>query len=147
MAVAAAISFAVNPVGVPWWRDAAVDHPGHFHYFGNMDKSTAARSLAALAQESRLEIFRLLVQAGPEGMAAGEIAERLDIPASTLSFHMRTLTHARLVESRHESRFIFYSANFESMNALLGYLSDNCCGGRPCPPLATPIRRRNTSGR
>jgi DNA-binding transcriptional ArsR family regulator len=106
----------------------------------------AVRSLAALAQDSRLAVFRLLVQAGPEGLAAGEIAERLGIPASTLSFHMKALSHAGLVESRQESRFVYYSANFGAMNALLEYLSDNCCGGRPCAPTALPIRRKNSRG-
>ena len=104
----------------------------------------AVRSLAALAQESRLAVFRMLVQAGPEGLAAGEIAERLGIPASTLSFHMKALSHAGLVESRQESRFVFYSANFEAMNALIGYLSENCCGGRACAPVASPVRRKNS---
>lgn len=108
-----------------------------------MKIDAAVRSLAALAQDSRLQVFRLLIQAGPEGLPAGEIAERLGIPASTLSFHMKTLNHAGLVESRHESRFVYYSANFEAMNALLGYLSDNCCGGRSCAPVASPTRRKN----
>jgi len=108
-----------------------------------MKIDAAVRSLAALAQDSRLQVFRLLVQAGPEGLPAGEIAERLGIPASTLSFHMKTLSHAGLVVSRHESRFVYYSANFEGMNALLGYLSDNCCGGRPCAPTVSHTRRKN----
>ena len=107
-----------------------------------MKIEAAVRSLAALAQDSRLTVFRLLVQAGPEGLAAGEIAERLGIPASTLSFHLKALSHAGLVEPRQESRFVYYSANFATMNALLGYLSDNCCGGRPCPPVAAPARRQ-----
>ena len=109
-----------------------------------MKIEAAVLSLAALAQDSRLAVFRLLVQAGPEGLAAGEIAERLGIPASTLSFHMKALSHAGLVESRQESRFVFYSANFEAMNSLLGYLSENCCGGRPCAPVASPVRRKNS---
>jgi ArsR family transcriptional regulator, arsenate/arsenite/antimonite-responsive transcriptional repressor len=108
-----------------------------------MKIETAVQSLAALAQESRLQVFRLLVQAGPEGLPAGEIAERLGIPTSTLSFHLKTLNHAGLVESRHHSRFVYYSANFGVMNALLGYLSDNCCGGRSCTPTASPTRRKN----
>ena len=108
-----------------------------------MKIEAAVQSLAALAQDSRLAVFRLLVQAGPEGLAAGEIAERLGIPASTLSFHMKALSHAGLVESRQESRFVYYSANFEAMNALLAYLSDNCCGGRPCGPAASPVRPRS----
>ena len=107
-----------------------------------MKIDAAVRSLAALAQDSRLQVFRLLVQTGPAGLPAGEIAERLGIPASTLSFHMKTLNHAGLVESRTESRFVYYSANFEAMNALLGYLGDNCCGGRSCAPTATPARRK-----
>jgi len=108
-----------------------------------MKIESAVLSLAALAQDSRLAAFRLLVQAGPEGLAAGEIAERLGIPASTLSFHMKALNHAGLVESRQESRFVYYSANFEAMNALLEYLSDNCCGGRPCAPAASPNRKKS----
>lgn len=110
-----------------------------------MKLNSAVESLTALAQESRLEVFRLLVQAGPEGIAAGKIAERLGIAASTLSFHMKTLSHAGLVESRHESRFVYYSANFEAMNALLAYLSDNCCGGRSCITTAAPARTRKAS--
>ena len=112
-----------------------------------MDTATAVRSLAALAQDSRLEVYRLLVQAGPAGMAAGEIAERLQIPASTLSFHVKSLTQAALLECRHESRFVYYSANFAAMTALLGYLSENCCGGRPCSPVGLPVRKRKTSSR
>lgn len=107
-----------------------------------MDIKVAVESLAALAQDSRLAVFRLLVQAGPEGLAAGEIAERLGIPASTLSFHMKTLSHAGLVQVRPESRFNYYSANFDEMNALLGFLTDNCCGGRSCAPTAAPGRKR-----
>lgn len=99
-------------------------------------------SLAALAQEHRLAAYRELVQAGPAGMRAGELAERLGIPANTLSFHVKTLSHAGLVESRHEGRHIYYSASFAAMNALLDYLSDNCCGGRPCRPAAAPARKR-----
>jgi DNA-binding transcriptional ArsR family regulator len=110
-----------------------------------MNTTTAAESLAALAQDSRLEVFRLLVQAGPEGLAAGEIAERLGIPASTLSFHMKTLSRAGLVEVRPRSRFNYYSANFEAMSALVGYLTDNCCGGRSCAPSAATPRKRKAS--
>jgi DNA-binding transcriptional ArsR family regulator len=99
-----------------------------------MDTKTAVRSLAALAQDSRLEVFRLLVQAGPEGLPAGEIAQGLDIPASTLSFHVKALAHAGLVESRQEGRFIFYSADFAAMSGLLTFLGENCCGGRSCTP-------------
>ncbi len=107
-----------------------------------MESKTAVDALSALAQVSRLQIYRLLVQAGPEGLAASEIAERLGIPPNTLSFHLRTLSHAELVHSRQQSRFVYYSANYERMNALLSFLTDNCCGGRSCAPAAAPARRR-----
>ena len=93
-------------------------------------------ALGALAQETRLDIFRLLVQKGPSGLPAGEIGERLGQPSPTLSFHLNQLRFAGLVTSRRESRSIIYSANFKGMNDLLSYLTDNCCGGRPelCNP-------------
>jgi ArsR family transcriptional regulator, arsenate/arsenite/antimonite-responsive transcriptional repressor len=103
---------------------------------------TAVTLLGALAQDSRLQIYRLLVQAGPEGMAASEIAERLGIPANTLSFHLKTLSHADLVQSRQAGRFIYYSTHYEQMNALLGFLTDNCCGGQSCAPPAAVSRKR-----
>jgi DNA-binding transcriptional ArsR family regulator len=101
-----------------------------------MKKSTAAAALGALAQETRLNIFRLLVQKGPEGLPAGEIGERLGQPSPTLSFHLNQLRFAGLVSSRRASRSIIYSANFKAMNHLLAYLTENCCGGRPeiCAP-------------
>ena len=107
-----------------------------------MESDTAVDALAALAQGSRLHVYRLLVQAGPHGVAASELAERLGIPANTLSFHLKTLSHAGLVLSRQEGRFIYYSANYEQMNALLGFLTENCCGGRSCAPQAAAPRRR-----
>jgi len=91
-------------------RCAAIDSNPYFDDSGNVDTKSAVRALAALAQDSRLDVFRLLVQAGPEGMPAGEIAERLGIPSSTLSFHVKALAHAGLVESRQQGRFIYYSA-------------------------------------
>lgn len=87
-------------------------------------------ALSALAQETRLDIFRLLVQRGPEGMPAGEIGERLGQPSPTLSFHLSQLRFAKLVTSRRAGRLIIYSANFKTMNSLLAYLTENCCGGR-----------------
>ena len=96
-----------------------------------MEIKDAVTSLAALAQESRLAIYRLLVQAGPAGMAVGSIGENLGIPAATLSFHLKELTHAELITARQDGRFIYYSANFPQMAALLGYLTDNCCRGMP----------------
>jgi len=107
-----------------------------------MELKHAVTLLGALAQDSRLQVYRLLVQAGPEGMAATEIAERLGIPANTLSFHLKTLSHADLVQSRQAGRFIYYSTHYEQMNALLGFLTENCCGGGSCAPLAAVTRRR-----
>ena len=106
-----------------------------------MESSDAVDALGALAQSSRLELFRLLVQAGPEGMAASDIAAELGIPANTLSFHLKTLSHADLVESRQEGRFIYYSANYGQMNALLGFLTENCCSGRSCAPASNRKRK------
>jgi ArsR family transcriptional regulator, arsenate/arsenite/antimonite-responsive transcriptional repressor len=110
-----------------------------------MESKTAVRALSALAQDSRLEVYRLLVQAGPAGMAASEIADRLRIPANTLSFHLKTLSHAGLVHARQEGRFIYYSTHYEQMDALLGFLTENCCGGRSCVPAAVSSRKRQTS--
>jgi len=102
-----------------------------------MKKSTAIAALGALAQETRLDIFRLLVAKGPAGLPAGEIGDRLGQPSPTLSFHLNQLRFAGLVTSRRASRSIIYSANFKSMNELLAYLTENCCGGNPaaCAPL------------
>ena len=101
-----------------------------------MEAKTAVRALAALAQESRLAIFRLLVQAGPTGIAAGEIGAELRIAPATLSFHLRGLSHAGLARARQDGRFIYYSANFEDMAALVAYLTENCCqqDGTVCAP-------------
>ncbi len=91
-------------------------------------------ALAALAQESRLAPYRLLVQAGPQGMSPGKISEKLGIPASSLSFHLKELSHAQLVVARQEGRFILYAADFSTMSGLIGFLSENCCDGQPCTP-------------
>ena len=105
-----------------------------------MEMTQAVQALSALAQSSRLSIFRLLVQAGPDGMAAGTIGEKLDLPPATLSFHLAGLTRAGLADSRQDGRFVIYSANFDRMNELVGYLTDNCCGGASCTPVARPKR-------
>jgi ArsR family transcriptional regulator, arsenate/arsenite/antimonite-responsive transcriptional repressor len=110
-----------------------------------MESKNAVEALGALAQDSRLEVYRLLVQAGPGGLAASDIAERLGIPANTLSFHLKNLSHADLVQPRQDGRFIYYSANYEQMNALLGFLTENCCGGRTCVPSVAVVRKRKTS--
>ncbi len=110
-----------------------------------MESKRAVSALGALAQDSRLEIYRLLVQAGPDGMAASEIAERVGIPGNTLSFHLKTLNHAELVHARQDGRFIFYSTNYDQMNALLSFLTENCCGGRACMPEKMSPRKRKTA--
>ena len=97
-----------------------------------MDASTAVKVLAALAQESRLAIFRTLLQVGPAGLPAGQLAEQLGIAPSSLSFHTKELVHAGLVSSRHEGRFVIYSAHIDGMNQLLSYLTENCCAGAAC---------------
>lgn len=102
-----------------------------------MDTSAAVDALAALAQATRLSVYRLLVEAGPKGMAAGAIGEALALPGATLSFHLAHLSRAGLVSSRQEGRFVIYSANFENMNALVGYLTENCCAGSSsCAPAS-----------
>ncbi len=111
-----------------------------------MKLKPAVQSLAALAQETRLAIFRLLVEAGPEGMNAGAIAEAVGVPPATLSFHVAQLARAGLVAARQESRFVFYSANFTAMDELIAFLTDNCCQGGQCLPktaaVATTAKRR-----
>jgi DNA-binding transcriptional ArsR family regulator len=103
-----------------------------------METSHAVTVLAALAQDSRLVVFRALVQAGPAGLAAGKISEMTGIPPSSLSFHLKELSHAGLAESRPQGRFVIYTAQFDVMNALVGYLTENCCGGNPCLPVCSP---------
>ena len=94
-----------------------------------MEKTDAIAALGALAQDSRLDIFRLLVQAGTDGLPAGQIAEKLNLPSATLSFHLNQLKHAGLVTFRRESRSLIYAAEYAAMNELLAYLTDNCCQG------------------
>jgi DNA-binding transcriptional ArsR family regulator len=103
-----------------------------------MKTPQAVKALAALAQDTRLAIYRLLVQRGPEGLAAGTIAEHLDLPGATLSFHLKELANAGMVDSRQEGRFVYYSANYAQMNGLLGYLTENCCQGRGCTTECAP---------
>ena len=106
-----------------------------------MQSATVIRALGALAQEHRLATFRLLVQAGAEGMAAGAIAEALGAPASSMSFHLAQLANAGLVTAQRRSRSIIYTADYAAMNALMGYLTENCCGGVPCTAdtTCTPV--------
>ena len=109
-----------------------------------METSHVIDALAALAQSSRLAIYRLLVERGPEGLPAGAIAEKLDLPAATLSFHLAHLARASLVQGRQDGRFVIYSANFQSMNALVGFLTDNCCAGSSCVPVACEVPSPST---
>jgi DNA-binding transcriptional ArsR family regulator len=106
-----------------------------------MESNEAVRRLSALAQESRLAVFRLLVKAGPDGVAAGEIARALDIPANTLSAHLNVLAGAGLVAGRRDGRSIFYAAGYDAMSELLVYLMEDCCQGRPevCAPLGAAV--------
>ncbi len=103
-----------------------------------MNADTTIKRLSALAQDARLRVFRLLVKAGPEGVAAGDIARALDIPANTMSAQLLILANAELVKARRDGRSIIYAVNFEAMTDLLVYLTEDCCAGRPevCAPLA-----------
>jgi ArsR family transcriptional regulator len=115
-----------------------------------MEKTNAIAALAALAQDNRLDTYRLLVQAGPDGMPAGQVAAALGLPPNTLSFHFDRLRNAGLVTVRRAGRSMIYAARFDTMNALLGYLTENCCQGNPeqcllaknAKPVRTPSRRK-----
>lgn len=112
-----------------------------FDYSRNMEEKTAVAMLAALAQESRLRVFRLLVRSGPGGLAAGSIALELSLPAATLSFHLARLSAAGLIDARREGRSIVYAVRAEGVRGLIGYMTEDCCAGRPelCQPR--PSRR------
>jgi ArsR family transcriptional regulator, arsenate/arsenite/antimonite-responsive transcriptional repressor len=124
-----------------------------------MEINAAAAALGALAQETRLSIYRLLVEAGPDGMSAGRIGETLGVPGATLSFHLKELDHAGLVSSRQERQFIYYAVDFERMAELMTFLTQNCCRGMPqkcltvvetalgrcCPTQIKPKRTRRRS--
>ena len=97
-----------------------------------METQDVVTALTALAQTSRLAVFRLLVQTGEKGMSAGKIAEALDIPPSSLSFHLKELHYAGLIKPKQEGRFVIYSANYEHMKAVISYLTENCCNGESC---------------
>jgi DNA-binding transcriptional ArsR family regulator len=114
-----------------------------------MKTQNAVAALAALAQDNRLDVFRLLVQAGPDGMAAGRVAEELDLAPNTLTFHFDRLRDAGLVTVRREGRSMIYSARYETMNGLLAFLTENCCQGAPascapneCKPTSKLARKK-----
>ena len=110
-----------------------------------MKTNAAVVALGALAQEHRLALFRLLVQAGNNGMSAGALADALSVPNSSLSFHLSHLSKAGLIEQRREGRSLIYTANYDGMNALVGYLMENCCGGEDCAPVASPKLERKSA--
>jgi DNA-binding transcriptional ArsR family regulator len=118
-----------------------------------METKTAVKALAALAQDTRLSIFRALVQAGAPGLAAGVLAECLNVPNATLSFHLKELFNAGLITARQESRFIYYAADFAAMNALLAFMTENCCAGdrgrhdAACCPTERRKSTRQTSSK
>lgn len=103
-----------------------------------MEIAIARQALAGLAHDTRLAIFRLLVPAGPEGLPAGALAEQLQLAPATLSFHLKELRHAGLISQRRAGRSIFYAADYTAINALIAYLTENCCQGADCLPAVTP---------
>lgn len=107
-----------------------------------MEATATVRMLGALAQPTRLAIFRLLVRRGPSGMNAGAIAEKLAIVPATLSFHLKELDHAGLVKSRQDGRYVVYAADFRAINRLVTFLTENCCGGNPCTASSSPAEGR-----
>ena len=109
-----------------------------------MESSHAVNALGALAQETRLAIFRLLVEAGPTGLAVGEIGASVKTAPATLSFHLKELTNAGLLLARQDGRYIFYSANYPEMNALIAFLTDNCCVRDGCRPACGPTPRKSS---
>ena len=119
-----------------------------------METTDAVSALAALAQDNRLDVFRLLVRTGAEGLAAGDIAERLKLPSPTLSFHLAQLKQAGLIQSRREGRSLIYAVDYEGMNGLMGFLTENCCAGDPaacvtpvCEPALGKLSRRKGAPR
>jgi ArsR family transcriptional regulator, arsenate/arsenite/antimonite-responsive transcriptional repressor len=114
-----------------------------------MESKHVINALAALAQESRLAIFRLLVEAGPAGLSVGRIGEQLGVAPATLSFHLKELNYADLIESRQEGRFVFYSANYAAMNDLVAFLTENCCAGQAtcCDPAPRPAEVKSAKSK
>jgi ArsR family transcriptional regulator, arsenate/arsenite/antimonite-responsive transcriptional repressor len=111
-----------------------------------MEKTDATEALSALAQESRLDVYRLLVEAGPQGLAAGQIAAELNLPPNTLTFHFDRLRHAALVTVRREGRSMIYAARFDTMNDLIGYLTSNCCRrGGACKAASRKVVSRKAA--
>jgi ArsR family transcriptional regulator, arsenate/arsenite/antimonite-responsive transcriptional repressor len=113
-----------------------------------MEAQQVVSALSAIAHEHRLAVYRMLVEAGPQGLPAGELAERLGMPPSTLSFHLRQMLHAGLVTQRRLSRQLIYGADYAAMNGLISYLTENCCGrGTARAPACEPVATTNVKGR
>lgn len=110
-----------------------------------MQAGAAVETLGALAQEHRLALFRLLVQAGEDGLPAGALAKALSVPNSSLSFHLAHLNRAGLIEQRRDGRSLVYTANYAAMNSLVGYLMENCCGGSDCSPGVSTVSKRKSA--
>jgi ArsR family transcriptional regulator len=131
--------------------DFLIAIPRQFHKIESMKADDAILALGALAQSSRLATFRLLVKRGPQGYTPGELTQKLGIPAPTLSFHLRELMRAGLIEARREGRFLYYSAAFERMRTLIDFLTDKCCSlsdvecDSTCAPVASSAKRRRAS--
>jgi ArsR family transcriptional regulator, arsenate/arsenite/antimonite-responsive transcriptional repressor len=123
--------------------EMSLDRKLLFQYSLKHGTTDAIAALAALAQDNRLDVFRLLVQAGPEGMPAGNVASALKLAPNTLTFHFDRLRHAGLVTARRDGRLMIYAARFETVNALLAYLTENCCQGQ----TRAPVKRRTSSSR
>jgi ArsR family transcriptional regulator len=111
-----------------------------------VETTSAIGALSALAHDSRLGIFRLLVEQGPNGLPAGEIASRRKLSNANASFHLKELTHAGLIKPVQEGRFIYYAANYKTMNGLVDYLTENCCQGSACDIACAPILKRRKKG-
>src|SRR5690554_2588609 len=112
-----------------------------------MEMKNAIKVLVALGNETRVEIYRLLVQKGPQGMSAGELSRSSGVAPSSLSFHLKELVHAGLLNQRQEGRFVFYSAHYQTMTYLIGFLTENCCDGNPCMPVPSTFCLADTSSR
>lgn len=104
-----------------------------------MESKTVVAALTALAHETRLSVYRMLVQAGPDGLVVGAIVDSIGIPPASLSFHLKELSIAGLVNVRRSGRYLHYSAEFGTMNDVIAYLTENCCGGMPCLPVCSPV--------
>jgi ArsR family transcriptional regulator len=131
---------APRPASVAWGA-AALDLAQCFDYIGRVETDDALAALTGLAQETRLRLFRRLVEQGPEGMSPGAIAGELRLADATLSFHLKELARAGLVSARRAGRFIYYNANYRTMNGLVAYLTQNCCRGASCDIACAPVRK------